>query len=93
MNRKTASGRKLTGNEITEIAREFEEREFTDDEVSNIKKSRRRAPTLGDETAEVVTFRAPPAYRDRIRARAASEHTTESRVIRDALDAYLTKAE
>jgi len=45
--RKTTSGRSLTDNELTEIAREFEERELTVEEVSNIKKSRRRDPWLG----------------------------------------------
>jgi len=45
-NWKTTSGRTLTENEVTEIAREFEERELTVHEVSKIKKSRRRTPTM-----------------------------------------------
>lgn len=43
--------------------------------------------------AEVVTFRAPPTYKERIKERAEAEHTSENQVIRDALDAYLSAAE
>jgi hypothetical protein len=93
MNRKTTSGRTLTDNELADIARDFEEREFTNDELSTIKSSHRRKPTLGEATAVVVAFRAPPAYKDRIKRRAEADHTTESQVIRDALDAYLADAE
>jgi hypothetical protein len=93
MNRKTTSGRPLTDNDLAEIARDFEEHEFTHDELSNIKHTRRRTPTIGEATAVVVAFRAPPAYKDRIKRRAESDHTTESQVIRDALDAYLADAE
>ncbi len=79
--------------EIAEIADDFATREFSDDELASIKKSRRRTPTIGDAAAEVVTFRAPPAYKERIKARAQADHTSESQVIRDALDAYLASAE
>lgn len=85
----TRSGKTLTETEINEIAAEFEQRGFTDDEVTTIKKTRRRSPRIGDSNAEVVTFRAPPTYKVRISERAHAERTTESQVIRDALDAYL----
>lgn len=85
----TRSGKTLTDTDINEIAAEFEQRVFTDDEISTIKKTRRRSPRIGDSNAEVVTFRAPPKYKVRITERAHAEHTTESQVIRDALDAYL----
>ena len=85
----TRSGKTLTETDINEIAAEFEQRDFTDDEIGTIKKTRRRSPRIGDSNAEVVTFRAPPTYKVRIAERAHSEHTTESQVIRDALDAYL----
>ncbi len=85
----TRSGKTLTETDINEIAAEFEQRDFTDDEIGTIKKTRRRSPRIGDSNAEVVTFRAPPKYKLRIAERAHAEHTTESQVIRDALDAYL----
>jgi len=71
------------------IAKKFEEQEFTPDELATIKKTRRRAPRLGEAKAEVYSFRAPPKYKDRIKRRAASDNKTESEVIREALDAYL----
>ena len=85
----TRSGKTLTKTDINEIAAEFEQRDFTDDDVASIEKTRRRSPRIGDSNAEVVTFRAPPTYKVRIAERAHAEHTTESQVIRDALDAYL----
>ena len=85
----TRSGKTLTEADINEIAAEFEQRDFSDDELATIKKTRRRAPRIGESNAEVVTFRAPPTYKVRIAERAHAEHTTESQVIRDALDAYL----
>jgi len=85
----TRSGKTLTDTDINEIAAEFEQRDFTDDEIDTIKKTRRRSPRIGETNAEVLTFRAPPNYKLRIAERAHAEHTTESQVIRDALDAYL----
>ena len=85
----TRSGKTLTETNINEIAAEFEQRDFTNEEIAGIKKTRRRSPRIGDSNAEVVTFRAPPTYKVRIAERAHAEHTTESQVIRDALDAYL----
>lgn len=71
------------------IANDFEKQEFTADELVTIKKTRRRAPRLGEAKAEVYSFRAPPRFKDRIARRAAQENKTESEVIREALDAYL----
>lgn len=85
----TRSGKTLTNTDINEIADDFVERDFTSDEVNTIKKTRRRSSRIGDTNAEVLTFRAPPKYKLRIAERAHAEHTTESQVIRDALDAYL----
>ena len=67
----------------------FESRGFSPDELAAITKTRRRSPRLGESKAEVQTLRAPPSLMDRIRQRAVSDGTTESQVIRDALDAYL----
>ena len=77
-------------DEITAIAADFEHREFAPAELASIRKTRRRSPRLGEARAEVYTFRAPPSYKRRIQERAAAQHVTESQVIRDALDAYLT---
>ena len=77
-------------DDLVEIAAAFENAEFSTNELGAIKKTRRRSPRLGDAKAEVQTFRAPPSLMDRIRQRAASDGTTESQVIRDALDAYLS---
>lgn len=89
----TTKGRTPTDEEIVEIADNFATREFSDNELATIKKSRRRAPTIGEAAAEIVTFRAPPTYKERIKQRAETDHTTESQVIRDALDAYLAGVE
>lgn len=79
----------VSEEDIRAIAADFENRQFTSEEMVGIKKTRRRSPRLGEARAEVHTFRAPPSYKNRIKKRAASENTTESQVIRDALDAYL----
>ncbi len=89
MNRKTKTGKTITDGQIAAIADDFETTDFTPEDATQIKKTRRRSPQLGDTKADVVTFRAPRAYRDRIRARADADDKSESEVIRDALDAYL----
>ncbi len=78
-----------TSDEIEAIAADFAAREFTPDELAKIKRTRRRSPRIGETRAEVCTFRAPHSYKSRIKQRAASDKTTESQVIRDALDSYL----
>ena len=89
----TTKRRTPSDEELTEIADDFASREFSDEELTTIKKTRRRTPTIGEAAAEVVTFRAPPTYKERIKERADADHTSESQVIRDALDAYLAAAE
>ena len=86
MNRKTKNGKTITDKEITAIADDFENHDFTPEEIAKIKKTRRRSPQIGDTKAEVVTFRAPGAYKDRIKQRADADEKSESQVIRDALD-------
>jgi len=71
------------------LAAAFAKQTFTPEQLSDVKKTRRRAPRLGDAKAEVYSFRAPPTYKDRVRQRAKTERKTESQVIREALDAYL----
>ena len=81
---------RATEDEIHAIAADFENREFEFAELTAIRKTRRRAPRLGEARAEVYTFRAPPSYKRRIKEQAAAQDVTESQVIRDALDAYLS---
>ena len=84
-----STDRALTGDEVEAIATDFEERDFAPDELAKIKRTRRRSPRIGETRAEVYTFRAPHSYKSRIQQRAASDETTVSQVIRDALDSYL----
>jgi hypothetical protein len=89
MNRTTKNGKTITDDEIAAIADDFETTDFSPEVIAKIKKTRRRSPRIGDTKAEVLTFRAPGAYKDRIKDRADADHKSESQVIRDALDAYL----
>mgnify|MGYP001811682733 CR=1 FL=1 len=89
MNRTTKNGTTLTEDEIAAIADDFETTDFTPEDVTEIRKTRRRAPRIGDTKAEVLTFRAPRADKHRIKQPADADATSESQVIRDALDAYL----
>ncbi len=89
MKRTSKNGKTLTDEEIAAIADDFESTDFTPEDITKIKKTRRRSPRLGDTKAEVLTFRAPGAYKDRIKDRADADDKSESQVIRDALDAYL----
>ena len=88
----TESRRELTptAEDLVDTADAFENREFSPVELVAIKRTRRRSPRLGEAKAKVQTFRAPPSLMDRVRRKAASDGTTESQVIRDALDAYLS---
>ena len=89
MNRTTKNGKTLTDKEIEAIADDFETHDFTAEDIAKIKKTRRRSPQIGATKAEVLTFRAPGEYKDRIKDRADADDKSESQVIRDALDAYL----
>ena len=90
MSRQTGARAQPTDEDLAAISDEFESRRFSPGELATIRRTRRRSPRLGEDKAEVRTFRAPPSLMDRIRQRAASDRTTESQVIRDALDAYLS---
>ncbi|MDY7105912.1 MAG: hypothetical protein S0880_32400 [Actinomycetota bacterium] len=89
MTRRTETGKELTDEDLAKIADDFERAEFTPGDIEKIKQTRRRSPRIGSTTAEVFTFRVPSSYKERIKARADADATTESQVIRDALDAYL----
>ncbi len=89
MSRKTKADKTHSDEDLAGIATDFESHDFTSDELTKIKKTRSRSPSLGVAKAEVYSFRAPPNYKDRIKRRADSDDKSESQVIRDALDAYL----
>lgn len=89
MSRTTKSGKTLTDDEIAALADDFETTDVTSEDIAKIKKTRRRSPRIGDTKAEVLAFRAPGAYKDRIKERADADDKSESQVIRDALDSYL----
>lgn len=78
MKNNTETDKDPTGDEIEAIAADFEERAFTPDELSKLKRTRRRSPRIGEALADVYTFRAPPSYKRRIKQRATSDKTTES---------------
>lgn len=90
MSRQSGARAQPTNEDLAAIVDEFETREFSSGELAAIRRTRRRSPRLGEAKAEVRTFRAPPSLMDRIRQRAVSDRTSESQVIRDALDAYLS---
>ena len=71
---------------MTTVARDFERREFSPRELAAIKATRRRSPRLHEAEAVTQTFQVSASLMDRIRERASSEGTTESQVIRDAVD-------
>ena len=62
MSNETKTNRTLTGDEIKSVAADFENRDFTPDEITKIKRTRRRSPRIGEARAEVYTFRAPPSF-------------------------------
>ncbi|WP_420433477.1 hypothetical protein [Candidatus Poriferisocius sp.] len=76
MSNETKTNRTLTGDEIESVAADFENRDFTPNELTKIKRTRRRSPRIGEARAEVYTFRAPPSYKSRIKQRAASDDKT-----------------
>ena len=63
------------GDEIDTIARDFEGRVLTPDELAEIKRTRRRSPRLEETRAEMYAFRDPQSCESRIKPRPASDDT------------------
>lgn len=86
---RTKTGRILTDAEIDALA---EEVEMTDYDVEVLKTRRRGRPAMGSGPADVVPVRIDPELRAAIEARAQSEDTTTSEVIREAIRKFLEVA-
>lgn len=86
---RTKTGRILTDGEIDAIADEVE---TTDYDLEALKTRRRGRPAMGSGPADVVPVRIDPELRAAIEARAQSEDTTTSEVIREAIRRFLDVA-
>ncbi len=86
----TKSGKTFTEAELTAMAEELAEREYTDAELMAMKKTRRRTPRLGDTVTKPSSYRIPDRMKTQLRKRAKTDNKSESDVVRDALDAYLS---
>jgi hypothetical protein len=82
----TSGGVPVTDELIDQLAAEAE----AGYDVAHVRRRGRRR--LGSAPAEVVPVRLDPELRDALAARAESEHTTASEVIRQALRAWLRAA-
>lgn len=86
---KTKSGRILTDEEIEALSTEVEEAEY---DVETLKTRRRGRPPIGSGPADVVPVRIDPELRAAIEARAETDQTTTSEIIREALRRFLDVA-
>jgi Ribbon-helix-helix protein, copG family len=84
----TRTGRTLDDADIESIASEL----TGDIDVEVLKSRRRGRPPLPEGAAEVVPVRLDANLRAAIEARANSDHTTTSEIIREALRRYLDVA-
>jgi hypothetical protein len=84
----TKTGRVLTDADIDAIADEV----AGDIDVDALKPRRRGRPPLAGGPADVVPVRLDPTLRAAVEARATTDHTTTSDVIREALRRYLDVA-
>ena len=80
----TSNGRTITDEEIQAMADEAE----AGYDLTKLKRRPGR-PTLGSAAAEVFPVRLEPELRAALEARAATDETTASDVVRNALRAYL----
>ncbi len=85
---KTKTGKVLTDADIETMADEAER----DYDVGALKARRRGRPMLGTAPAEVVPVRLDPELKQAVEARAETEHTTTSEIIRAALREFLDVA-
>lgn len=83
---RTKSGRVLDDNDVESISNEVESATY---DVEMLKTRQRGRPTMGSGPADVVPVRLDPELRDALQARATSEKTTTSDVIRRALKDFL----
>jgi uncharacterized protein (DUF4415 family) len=83
---KTKSGRVLSDEDLDALSVEVETGEY---DIEVLKTRRRGRPAMGSSPAEVVPVRLDPELREAVEARANSDKTTTSDVIRQALKKYL----
>ena len=83
---KTNTGRILTEADLDAIA---EEVETSDYDVAALRKRRRGRPSIGSGPAEVVPVRIDPELRAAVKARAETDGTTTSEIIRESLRRFL----
>ena len=83
---KTNTGRILSEADLDAIA---EEVETSDYDVEALRKRRRGRPAIGSGPAEVVPVRIDPELRAAVKARAETDGTTTSGIIREALRRFL----
>lgn len=86
----TSRGRVITEAEVKRLAEEAE-RGYDVDKLLE-RRARRGRPALGSGPASVESVRLDPELRDELLARAESEGTTTSEVIRKALRRYFRAA-
>lgn len=85
---RTKTGKVLTDADIEALADEAEQ----GFDVEALKARRRGRPMLGSAPAEVVPVRLDPDLKQAVEARAATDHTTPSEIIRQALRRFLDVA-
>lgn len=85
---KTKTGKVLTDADVEAMA-DGAERGY---DVEALKARRRGRPMLGTAPAEVVPVRLDPELKQAVEARAETEHTTTSEIIRAALREFLDVA-
>ena len=83
---RTDSGRTLSDDELDRLAVEAKETAY---DVEALKARRRGRPPMGSGPADVVPVRIDPELRAAIEARAETDHTTTSEIIRQAIRRYL----
>ncbi|MGA9598622.1 MAG: ribbon-helix-helix protein, CopG family [Acidimicrobiia bacterium] len=83
---RTESGHILTDDELDRLAVEVEEADY---DVDALKTRRRGRPSMGSAPADVVPVRIDPELRAAIEARAETDHTTTSEIIREAIRRFL----
>ncbi len=83
---RTTTGRVLSEADLDAIA---EEVETSDYDVAALRERRRGRPAIGSGPAEVVPVRIDPELRAAVTARAETEGTTTSEIIREALRRFL----
>ncbi len=85
---KTKGGTVLSDDEIEKMSEEVAQREYDVEQI----KARRGRPRLGDKPSAVVPVRVDPDMRAALTHRAEHDHSTASKVIREALREYLAKS-